>query len=76
MDGFDNKTNIIVIAATNRPDILDPALLRAGRFDRKVLVSAPTYDERKEIFEYYLKDKKVDEKLNLDSLIKRTSGLV
>lgn len=76
MDGFDNKTNIIVMAATNRPDILDPALLRAGRFDRKVLVSAPTYDERKEIFEYYLKDKKVDKKLNLDSLIKRTSGLV
>lgn len=76
MDGFDNKTNIIVMAATNRPDILDPALLRAGRFDRKILVSAPTYEERKEIFEYYLKDKKVDKKLNLDSLIKRTSGLV
>ena len=76
MDGFDNKTNVIVIAATNRPDILDPALLRAGRFDRKVLVSAPTYEERKEIFEYYLKDKKIDKDLNLDSLIKRTSGLV
>ncbi len=76
MDGFDNKTNIIVIAATNRPDILDPALLRAGRFDRKILVSAPTYEERKEIFEYYLKDKKIDKNLNLDSLIKRTSWLV
>ncbi|MCK9466903.1 MAG: ATP-dependent zinc metalloprotease FtsH [Candidatus Absconditabacterales bacterium] len=76
MDGFDNKTNIIVMAATNRPDILDPALLRAGRFDRKILVSAPTYEERKEIFEYYLKDKKIEKNLNLDSLIKRTSGLV
>lgn len=76
MDWFDNKTNIIVMAATNRPDILDPALLRAWRFDRKILVSAPTYEERKEIFEYYLKDKKVDKKLDLDSLIKRTSGLV
>lgn len=76
MDGFDNKTNIIVIAATNRPDVLDPALLRAWRFDRKILVSAPTYEERKEIFEYYLKNKKLDKNLNLDSLIKRTSGLV
>ncbi|OQB42271.1 MAG: ATP-dependent zinc metalloprotease FtsH 2 [candidate division CPR1 bacterium ADurb.Bin160] len=64
------------MAATNRPDILDPALLRAGRFDRKILVSAPTYEERKEIFEYYLKGKKVEKNLNLDSLIKRTSGLV
>ncbi len=76
MDGFDNKTNVIVIAATNRPDILDPALLRAWRFDRKVLVSAPTFEERKEIFNYYLKDKKIDKKINLDSLIKRTSSLV
>jgi len=76
MDWFDNKTNIIVMAATNRPDILDPALLRAWRFDRKILVSTPTYEERKEIFDYYLKDKKIDKKLDLDSLIKRTSWLV
>lgn len=76
MDGFDNKSHIIVIAATNRPDMLDPALLRAWRFDRKILVSAPTYEERKQIFDYYLKDKKMDESVNLDSLIKRTSGLV
>ena len=76
MDGFDNKSHIIVIAATNRPDMLDPALLRAWRFDRKILVSAPTYEERKQIFDYYLKDKKIDESVNLDSLIKRTSGLV
>ena len=76
MDGFDNKTNVIVIAATNRPDILDPALLRAGRFDRKIMVSAPTYEEREEIFRYYLKNKKIEKKLNLESLIKRTSWLV
>ena len=76
MDGFDNKAHVIVMAATNRPDMLDPALLRAWRFDRKILVSAPTYEERKAIFDYYLKDKKVDKSVNLDSLIKRTSWLV
>lgn len=76
MDGFDNMTNVIVIAATNRPDTLDPALLRAWRFDRKVMVSAPTYDERIAIFDYYLKHKKVTKKVSLESLAKRTSGLV
>ncbi len=76
MDGFDNTTNIIVIAATNRPDILDPALLRAWRFDRKVYVSEPTYEERVLIFEYYLKGKKMDKNVNISSLAKRTSGLV
>ncbi|MFA6255561.1 MAG: ATP-dependent zinc metalloprotease FtsH [Candidatus Absconditabacterales bacterium] len=76
MDGFDNTTNVIVIAATNRPDILDPALLRAGRFDRKVYVSEPTYDERVLIFDYYLKGKKLDSSINIPSLAKRTSGLV
>lgn len=76
MDGFDNKTNIIVIAATNRPDILDPALMRAGRFDRKVMVSRPTFEERILIFNYYIKDKKVDSKVQIESLAKRTSGLV
>lgn len=76
MDWFDNKTNIIVIAATNRPDILDPALLRAGRFDRKIMVSRPTFEERTAIFEYYLKEKKIDQKVSLKSLAKRTSWLV
>ena len=76
MDGFDQSTNIIVIAATNRPDTLDPALLRAGRFDRKVLVSAPTYEERIQIFNYYLKNKKLEQKVNIESLARRTSGLV
>ncbi|MDR2541650.1 MAG: AAA family ATPase [Candidatus Peribacteria bacterium] len=76
MDGFDNDTNIIVMAATNRPDILDPALLRAGRFDRKIYVTAPTAEERTEIFQYYLKKKKVSKKVKIESLTKRTSGLV
>lgn len=76
MDGFDNTTNVIVIAATNRPDILDPALMRAGRFDRKVYVSEPTYEERLLIFDYYLKGKKLNPNLNIPSLAKRTSGLV
>lgn len=76
MDGFDNTTNVIVIAATNRPDILDPALMRAGRFDRKVYVSEPSYEERVLIFDYYLKGKKLDSSINIPSLAKRTIGLV
>jgi len=76
MDGFDNTTNVIVIAATNRPDILDPALLRAGRFDRKVYVAAPTLEERVLIFQYYLRAKKISKKIQIESLAKRTSGLV
>ena len=76
MDWFDNQTNIIVMAATNRPDILDPALLRAWRFDRKVYVTSPTAEERTEIFNYYLKNKEISDKVNLKSLVKRTSWLV
>lgn len=76
MDGFDNNANIVVIAATNRPDTLDPALLRAGRFDRKIMVSSPTYEERILIFEYYLSKKKVDRSVSIASVAKRTSGLV
>ena len=76
MDWFDNQTNIIVMAATNRPDILDPALLRAWRFDRKIYVTSPTAEEREEIFNYYLKKKEISPNVNLKSLVKRTSGLV
>ena len=76
MDGFETDTNIIVIAATNRPDTLDPALLRAWRFDRKIYVTIPTSEEREAIFKYYLKDKKISKEVNLASLIKRTSWLV
>jgi len=75
MDGFDNTTNIVVIAATNRPDVLDPALLRSWRFDRKILVWAPTLEERVSIFEYYLKWKKIDW-VDIKSLSKRTTWLV
>lgn len=76
MDGFDNNTSIVVIAATNRPDVLDPALLRAGRFDRKIYVPRPTYEERIQIFEYYLQKKKLAKDLKIESLAKRTSWLV
>ena len=76
MDWFDKNTNIIVMAATNRPDSLDPALLRAWRFDRKVFVSVPTFDERVQIFEYYLTKKKVAKDVSIQSLAKRTSWLV
>ena len=76
MDWFDKNTNIIVMAATNRPDTLDPALLRAWRFDRKVFVSVPTFDERVQIFEYYLTKKKVAKDVSIQSLAKRTSWLV
>jgi len=64
------------MAATNRPDVLDPALLRAGRFDRKVMVSRPTYEERIALFTYYLRIKETEENVMIESLAKRTSGLV
>ncbi len=76
MDGFEQGTNVIVIAATNRPDTLDPALLRSGRFDRKVLVGNPNFEERLEIIRYYLKNKQVDKAFNIDSLARRMAGFV
>ncbi len=76
MDGFTPSTNVIVIAATNRPDTLDPALMRSGRFDRKIMVWTPTLEERKAILEYYLKNKKTDKTFSLDSLARRTSWFV
>ena len=76
MDGFEKDTNVIVIAATNRPDTLDPALLRSGRFDRKILVTNPTLEERVEIINYYLKNKKVVKEVNVESIAKRLSGFV
>lgn len=76
MDGFEQGTNIIVIAATNRPDVLDPALLRSGRFDRKVMVSNPTFEERLEIIKYYLSNKKVVEWYKVESLARRMSWFV
>lgn len=75
MDGFDTSTNIIVLASTNRPDTLDPALLRSGRFDRKVLVNIPSKEERKLMFEFYLAQKKMEKSINIDSIVNRSSGM-
>ena len=74
MDGFGANEGIIIIAATNRPDVLDPALLRPGRFDRQVTVSLPDKQARKEILAVHAKNKKLDETITLDNLAKRTPG--
>ncbi|MDR5697343.1 MAG: ATP-dependent zinc metalloprotease FtsH [Armatimonadota bacterium] len=74
MDGFDPNAGIIVIAATNRPDILDPALLRPGRFDRRVVVDNPDTKGRKAILEVHLRGKPLAEDVNVDVLAKRTPG--
>ncbi|GHT81340.1 ATP-dependent zinc metalloprotease FtsH [Actinomycetota bacterium] len=74
MDGFDGTTNVLLIAATNRPDILDPALLRPGRFDRQIGVDAPDLKGRKAILEIYAKDKPFDEDVDLQMIAKRTPG--
>ena len=74
MDGFSESTGIIVVAATNRIDILDSALVRPGRFDRKINVPLPTLDGRKSIFGIHLKNKKTDDNLNLDDMASLTTG--
>ena len=74
MDGFDTNTNVIVIAATNRPDILDPALLRPGRFDRQVIIDAPDVKGRVAILEVHSKGKPLDKDVKLEVLAKRTPG--
>ncbi len=74
MDGFGANEGIIIIAATNRPDVLDPALLRPGRFDRQVTVSLPDQKEREAILKVHAKDKIFDETVNLENLSKRTPG--
>jgi cell division protease FtsH len=74
MDGFDVNDNIIVIAATNRPDILDPALLRPGRFDRHIAVDAPDLKGRLEILKVHTKNKPLAKNVKLDVLAKRTPG--
>ena len=74
MDGFDANTNIIVIAATNRPDVLDPALLRPGRFDRQIPVEAPDYAGRKAILEVHSKGKPLVEDLDLSAVARKTPG--
>ena len=74
MDGFGPHEGIIVIAATNRPDVLDPALLRPGRFDRQVTVGLPDKNARLEILKVHAKNKKFDENITLENLAKRTPG--
>lgn len=74
MDGFGTNTNVIVLAATNRADVLDKALMRAGRFDRQIYVDLPDIRERKEIFEVHLKPIKTAETLDTEFLAKQTPG--
>ena len=74
MDGFGTNDHVIVIAATNRADILDRALVRAGRFDRQIFVDLPELNERKEIFEVHLAPLKIEAKLDIDFLAKQTPG--
>jgi len=74
MDGFGTNTNVIVIAATNRADVLDKALMRAGRFDRQIYVDLPDLIERKDIFKVHLKPLKISKNLDIDFLSKQTPG--
>ncbi|NEQ73068.1 MAG: ATP-dependent zinc metalloprotease FtsH [Okeania sp. SIO2C9] len=74
MDGFEGNTGIIIIAATNRPDVLDSALLRPGRFDRQVGVDAPDIKGRLSILEVHARDKKISEEVSLDAIARRTPG--
>ena len=74
MDGFDSSTNIIVLSATNRPDILDPALLRPGRFDRQVILDRPDINGRRGILEVHAKGKPLEDSVSLDTIAKQTAG--
>ena len=74
MDGFGTNSGIIVLAATNRVDILDKALLRAGRFDRQIYVELPDLNDRKEIFKVHLHGVKIDDSVDIDLLARQTPG--
>ncbi|UUX59156.1 ATP-dependent zinc metalloprotease FtsH [Glutamicibacter halophytocola] len=74
MDGFDATTNVILIAATNRPDVLDPALLRPGRFDRQIPVEAPDLKGREDILKVHVKGKPMDATVDLNAVAKKTPG--
>jgi cell division protease FtsH len=76
MDGFDTDTNVILIAATNRPDILDPALLRPGRFDRQVVMDRPDMKGREAILKVHVKGKPLEPTVNLETVAKGTPGFV
>ncbi len=74
MDGFESNTNVIVLAATNRPDVLDPALLRPGRFDRQVVLDRPDVKGREHILNLYAKDKPLAEDMDLETIARQTPG--
>lgn len=74
MDGFGTNSGVIILAATNRADVLDSALMRAGRFDRQIYVDMPDINERKEIFQVHLKPLKLDQQIDIDFLSKQTPG--
>ncbi len=76
MDGFDTDTNVIIVAATNRPDILDPALLRPGRFDRRVILDPPDMRGREAILDVHVKGKPLEPEVNLGTIAKATPGFV
>jgi cell division protease FtsH len=75
MDGFEATEGIVMMAATNRPDILDPALLRPGRFDRQIMVPLPTQDERVEILKVHFRDKKIADDIDVDVVARGTPGM-
>ncbi len=74
MDGLEGRENVIILAATNRPDVLDPAILRPGRFDRTVIVPMPDYQGRKDIIKVHAKNRKFEEGVDLDLIAKKTIG--
>jgi cell division protease FtsH len=74
MDGFDTNTNVIVVAATNRPDVLDPALLRPGRFDRQVILDRPDMKGRLEILKVHIKGKPLDKSIDLQTVARQSPG--
>jgi cell division protease FtsH len=74
MDGFEGNTGVIIIAATNRPDVLDSALLRPGRFDRQIMVDLPSYKGRLGILEVHARNKKLAEEVSLEAIARRTPG--
>jgi cell division protease FtsH len=75
MDGFETSEGIVIMAATNRPDILDPALLRPGRFDRQIVVPLPEYEERKAILEVHSRDKRMGKDVDLSTMARATPGM-
>ena len=76
MDGFESGDGVVMIAATNRPDILDPALLRPGRFDRQIMVPLPTLDERIDILKVHFRDKKIADDVSIEVVARGTPGHV